>query len=252
MKKQVVVIGMGRFGTSVANTLSSLGHDVLVLDKSETRVQNMVSQVTQAIQADATNETILRDLGISNFDIAIVAMGSDLESSVLSTILLKKLGVPHVMARANDELHGSILEKIGADRVIYLEHETGTRVAHRITLSDVSDYIVVVPGYGIATLAAPEYLVGRKLGDIGFGPKGKWEVALLLIQRGKEVIVTPGVSEVIDSDDCLILAGNDDNIEKLLAEARKEQEKEQDKDKDKDEDKEKGKNKKHNKIKSSK
>jgi len=111
MKKQVIVIGLGRFGISVATTLSNMGHDVLALDTNGTRVQSVASQITHAVQADATNETILRDLGSNNFNVAIIAMGSALESSVLSTILIKKLGVSYVIARADDELHGSILEK---------------------------------------------------------------------------------------------------------------------------------------------
>jgi len=113
MKRQIVVIGLGRFGISLATTLIAEGHDVLAVDKDENRVQNIASQVTHAIQADATNESVLKELGVDNFDIAIVAMGSAIESSVLTTILLKKLGVKYVVARANDDLHGSILEKIG-------------------------------------------------------------------------------------------------------------------------------------------
>ncbi len=217
MKKQIVVIGLGRFGISVATTLSSIGHDVLAIDKEEVSVQNIAPQVTHAIQADATNESVLKELGIGNFEIAIVAMGTAIESNVLSTILLKKLGVRYVIARANDELHGSILEKIGADIVIYPEREMGTRVAHGVTLIDVSDYMTVAPGYGVAKLAVPPHIVGERLSGIGFGSEGEWKVAVLLIQRGKEVIVTPGQREVIKADDVLVLAGSDENLEKLLA-----------------------------------
>lgn len=221
MKKQIIIIGLGRFGISLATTLSGIGHDVLALDRDEKKVQDIAPQITHAVQADATNETILNELGIGNFDIAIVAMGSAIESSVLSTILLKKLGVPYVIARANSDLHGSILEKIGADVVVYPERETGTRVAQAVTLSDVSDYMSVAKGYGVAKLKAPQHLVGEKLSELGFGPKGKWEVVVLLIQREKEIIVNPGQREVIKTDDILILAGSDDKLERLLAEAKK-------------------------------
>ncbi len=226
MKKQIAVIGLGRFGVSLATTLCSIGHDVLAIDKDETRVQNVASQVTHTIQADATSEAILKELGIGNFDIAIVAMGSAIESSVLSTILLKKVGVPYVMARANDELHGSILEKIGADSVVYPEREMGTRVAHGVTLTGVSDYMAVVPGYGVAKLTAPPQLTEEKLSELGFGPKGKWEVAVLLIQREKEVIVNPGSRETVKPGDIMIVSGSADRIEKLLAEAAKNRTKE--------------------------
>lgn len=218
MKRQIVVIGLGRFGISLATTLSAAGHDVLAVDKDENTVQNIASQVTHAIQADATNESILKELGVANFDIAIVAMGSAIESSVLTTILLKKLGVKYVVARANDDLHGSILEKIGADNVVYAEHEMGARVAHGITLVEVSDYMTVVPGYGITKFKVPLHLAGDSLSSLGFGHTGKWEVAALLIQRDKEVIVTPSPEEVIKPEDILVLGGSDDKLEKMLSE----------------------------------
>jgi trk system potassium uptake protein TrkA len=221
MKKQIAVIGLGRFGISIASTLYTMGHDVLAVDRTESKIQSIAQEVTHAVQADATNETILKELGLSNFEVAIVAIGTDIKSSVLSTILLKRLGIPHVIARANDNLHGSILGKIGADVVTYPEREMGTRIAHVVTLAEVSDYMTVVPGYGVAKLAAPPYLVGEKLSDLGFGYKGKWEVAVFLIQRGDEVIVTPTASQKIEAGDILVLAGSNDKLEKLLAEARK-------------------------------
>jgi trk system potassium uptake protein TrkA len=220
MKKQIVVIGLGRFGISLATTLSSLGHDVLAVDKDENKIQNIASQVTHAIQADATNESVLKELGVADFEIAIVAIGSAIESSVLTTILLKKLGVNYVIARANDELHGSILEKIGADNVVYAEREMGIRVAHGVTLIELSDYITVVPGYGVARFKVPPHLAGDSLSSLGFGHEGKWEVAAFLIQRGEEVIVNPSQGEVVKPDDVLILAGGDDKMEKMLAEFR--------------------------------
>ena len=220
MKKQIVVIGLGRFGVSVARTLYELGHDVLAIDTDEKTVQSVATEITHAIQADGTNENVLRELGISNFDIAIVAIGAAVEASVLTTILLKKLGVPYVIARADNELHGSILEKIGADKVVYPEQEMGSRIAHVVTLADVSYYMPLVPGYGVARMTAPDYLVGERLPDLGFGPKGKWEVAVVLIQREKEIIVTPSQQEVIRVGDVLVVAGNNDNLEKLLLAAK--------------------------------
>ena len=221
MKKQIVVVGLGRFGISIARTLYSIGHDVLAIDTDEKTVQSISTEITHAIQADGTNETVLRELGIGNFDIGIVAIGAAVESSVLSTILLKKLGIPYVIARADNELHGSILEKIGADKVVYPEQEMGARVAQVVTLAEVSYYMPLVPGYGVARMTAPAYLVGEKLTDLGFGPKGKWEVAIVLIQREKEIIVTPSQQETIREGDVLVVAGNNDNLEKLLQAAKK-------------------------------
>jgi len=216
MKKQVAVIGLGRLGIALATTLHSLGHDVLALDIDEKNVQNIASQITHTVQADATDETTLRELGIGNFDIAIVTMG-EIGKSVLSTILLKKLGVRYIIARANNELHGSILEKIGADKVVYPEREMGTMIAHVLTLGDVIDYIPVTIGYGVVKLIAPPSFVGQTLSDLGFGYKGKWKVAVLLILRKQEVTITPSGAEMVKLGDTLIVSGNWDSLEELIS-----------------------------------
>ncbi len=221
-RKQVAVIGLGKLGTSLASTLFSLGHDVLALDIDEKNVREVASQVTHAVQADATNEAVLSRLGISNFDIAIVTM-SEVENSVLCTILLKKLGMRYIIARADSELHGTILERIGADKVVYPEREMGTMIAHVLTLGDAIDYIPVVSGYGVIKLTAPPYFAGGTLSDLGFGSKGKWGVVVLLIERRCEVMVTPGDREVIKQGDIMIVAGSRDNLEDLITQARKEQ-----------------------------
>jgi trk system potassium uptake protein TrkA len=215
MKKQVVVIGLGRLGIALATTLHSLGHDVLALDIDEKNVQNIASQLTHAVQADATNETALRELGIGNFDIAIVTI-SEVGSSVLTTVLLRKLGVGFIIARAESELHGSILEKIGADKVVYPEREMGTMIAHVLTLGDVIDYLPVTTGYGVVKLIIPSSFVGQTLFALGFGSKGGWKVAVLLILRNREVIVTPSSAEVIKAEDTLVVSGTWDSLEKLM------------------------------------
>ncbi|MCD6358537.1 MAG: TrkA family potassium uptake protein [Dehalococcoidia bacterium] len=222
MRQQVAIIGMGRFGISLASTLFGMGYDVLALDIDEKRVQSVSSQVTHAAQADATSETVLKALDIGGFDVVIVAMGSAIQSSVLSTILLKKLGVAYVIARADNELHRSILEKIGADRVVSPEREMGKRVAHGLTLPNVLDYIPVAPSYGVAEVAASPYFVGKTLSELELGQGGKWGIAVLLIQRGKEVIVTPDLVEDVRKGDVLVLAGSDKQLNPLLSEAAKE------------------------------
>src|SRR4030042_3673460 len=134
MKKQIIVVGLGRFGISLAANISRMGHDVLALDTDEQKVQSASGQATHTVQADATNESVLRELGVGNFDIAIVAIGTSVQNSVLATILLKRLGVPYVIARANSDLHGEILDKIGADRGVYPEHQMGEKGAHEAIL----------------------------------------------------------------------------------------------------------------------
>ena len=221
MKRQVLIVGLGRFGISLATTLFGMGHDVMAVDEDEKKVQNISAKITHAVQADATDEAVLRELGVSNFDVAIVTMGEAIQNSVLCTILLKKLGVPYVIARAENDLHGTILDKIGADKVVYPEREMGIRVAHSLILTDVQDYISVAPSYGVSKLAISPYLVGKSLSDIGLGRGGRWGLAVLLIQRGKEVIVTPDRAEIVRQGDVMILAGSDDKLEQFMAEIKK-------------------------------
>ena len=221
MKRQVVVVGLGRFCLSLTNALQEAGHDVLALDLDARKVQSVSSDVAHVVQTDATSENALKELGVGNFDVAVVAIGSDIEASVLSTIQLKRLGVPHLIARASTEIHGTILAKIGADRVIHLENEMGNRIAHQITLRDITGYMPVTPSYGLAKLEAPYYFAGESLSSLGFGQKGRWRVAVLLVQRGKDIIITPAPSEVVQPGDTLIISGNDDHLDNLLTEVRK-------------------------------
>lgn len=221
MKKQVAILGLGRFGVGLANTLLGMGYDVLAMDVEEKRVQAISASITRAVQADGTDEAVLRELGVDKFDVAIVAMGSDIENSVLSTILLRKLGVRYVVARADNDLHGTILERIGADKVVYPEREMGTRVAHGLMLTQVLDYMPLAAAYGIAKVSPPNSFIGRTLAELGLGREGKWEIAVLIVQREREVIVTPDRMEVVRANDVLVVSGNDLKIEQMLTEARK-------------------------------
>lgn len=217
MKKDVVVIGLGRFGVSLANSLSSSGYEVMALDINERRVQSIVPQITHAVQADATDEMVLNELGVKNFDMAVVAIGSDIQSSVLAVVLLKNLKIPYVVARANNLSHGEILRKIGADKVVFPENDAGNRLAHEIRIRDASDYMTVASSYGVVRIQAKEEFIGRSVSSLGFGPRGKEGIALLLIQRGSEVIVTPGMNDIIKRDDTLIISGSDSRLESFLS-----------------------------------
>ncbi|MDO8568974.1 MAG: TrkA family potassium uptake protein [Dehalococcoidales bacterium] len=221
MSKQIAVIGLGKFGVNLASALHNGGYDVLAIDKVADIVENIAPNVGQAVRADATNESVLKKLGITNFNVAVVAIGAAIQESVMVTILLKKLGVRHVVARADNELHGSILEKIGADKVVYPERDTALRIAPILNLRDVNDYIPITSGSGASKVMVPPYFVGKTLLDIGFGPGGKREVVVLLIQRGKEAIINPSLQEVVSHIDVLLVTGNDSEVEKLFAEAEK-------------------------------
>jgi trk system potassium uptake protein TrkA len=216
MKKQVLVVGLGRFGTSVANSLSDVGYDVLAIDSSERQVQAASAQISHVVQADATSEAVLNELGIKEFDVAIIAVGSDIQSSVMATVLLKKLGIPYVVARANNILHGEILKKIGADKVVFPENDMGNRVAHELLLGKVGDYLAVTRRYGLISVEVVPELAGLTLADLDLGPRGKENVAALIIRRGNEVILNPSLSELVKAEDVMILAGTDDGLEAFL------------------------------------
>ncbi len=219
MKRQVAVIGLGRFGAALAETLTGIGDDVLAIDRDPEKVEALAGRVAQAVQGDATEESFLRELDVGSLDVGVVAIGTSMEASVLATILLKNLGVPYVIARAETDLHGSILAKIGASQVVYPERQMGSRLAHVLTLKDVQDYIPVMQRYGVARLTAPAYLVGQTLAQAGFGRRETGVVALLIL-RDNEVIVTPAEAEVIKQGDILITVGSDDRLEELLRATR--------------------------------
>jgi len=221
MKKQILIVGLGRFGMPLAAALFDMGHDVLAIDTDDKKVQEAAVRITHAVQADATSETVLRELGAGNFDMAIVTTGSEVEASVLTTILLKKLGVPYIIARANSDLHGTILDKIGADKVVYPEKEMGLRIAREVEMEGITDFIPLGEKYGIAKVEAPAGFAGQKLGALGFGPRGHYDLAVLLIRRGEEAVVSPDINDIVLAGDVLIIAGDITNMERMRSDIRK-------------------------------
>ena len=163
MKKSYVVIGMGRFGSSVAERLYELGNEVLAIDTDPDKVQRMESKVTCAVVADARDEEVLRSLGARSCDCAVVAIGSDLATCIIATLNLKDLGVPQVICKATDELRKKALEKVGADRVVIPERETGIKLAQAITSSSILDFIELSKDCGIAEIHTPESWFGKTL-----------------------------------------------------------------------------------------
>ena len=221
MSRQVCVVGMGRFGATVARELYQSGYDVLAIDSDENKVQDMLGQVTYAVRADATNETVLRELGVEDFDVAIVALGSEnIQASILITVLLKSLNIPFVVGRAASELHGNTLERIGADRVVYPESESGRRLAHVDFNAGVVDFMELTPGSGINKMHPPELMLRLTLEEAGLaGPDSKYGVVVMAIRRGRGYIINPSKDEDIRPGDLLVVAGRNDLVSKLYAEA---------------------------------
>ncbi len=216
MKQQVAVIGLGRFGSSAARALYNLGHDVLAMDHSEDRVQLMMGQVTYPVTGNATQETVLRELGITDYDAAVVAIGSDIVSSIMTSVLLKTLGVPYVVSRAQNELHANTLELIGVDKVVHAEEEMGVRLAHNLFNPNVQEYLELAPNFGISRVQAPKRFVNMSLKELGFSsPRDRYGLAVLAIARGKDITLNPDSDDRIQAGDSLIVAGRDEQLELL-------------------------------------
>lgn len=214
MGLQVIVVGLGRFGSAAARELQTLGHEVLAVDSREAAVNAIAPHVTHAVQADATSEETLRSLGAAQFDSAIVAMSTDAQASIFATMVLKRLGVATVIAKAGDELHGQILERVGADRVVYPEREAGIDVAHTLRIHQALDYIDLGPGFGVAKLRVPEVLVGRTLRDLDLGNRVR--ATAIALSRGDEMTVNPHRDETLRDGDYLVLIGQDEELAKLV------------------------------------
>ena len=216
--QQIVVIGLGRFGSSVAYTLYQMGHDVLALESDQARMQAAMGHVTYPVQGDATEEAVLRELGIPNFDMAVGAIGSNLESSIMTTVLLKSMGVPHIVARAKTQLHGQTLERVGADVIVHPEQETGEHVARGLFHPEVQDFMEVAPNFGISKVKASPQTTNLTLKEAGLtGARDKYGLAVLAIRRGKDVILLPSEDERIQKEDTLVLASKEDMLDKLHA-----------------------------------
>lgn len=211
--KQFVVIGLGRFGSSVARTLAEKGYDVLAIDLDEEKVQSAAHVVTHAVQVDATDEESMKSLGVRNFDVAIISIGSDIQSNILATLVVKELGVPHVVVKAQSELHGRVISKIGADKIIYPERDMGVRVANSLISSNVLDYIELSPDYTIAEVVPSPRLWGYTLTDLQF--RIRFGVNIIAIKRGDDINITPHGGNTIREGDILIVMGDNDNLEQL-------------------------------------
>lgn len=211
--RQFVVIGCGRFGTSVAETLYSLGYDVLAIDKSEERVQEISAKVTHAVQADAIDENTLRTLGIRNFDVAVVTIGSNIQASIMATLIAKELGVNNVIAKAQNELHGRVLEKAGADRVVFPERDMGMRVARNLVSSNILDYIEFAPDYSIVEISAIADWEGKTLVELQLPLK--YGINVIAIKHGKDINIRPYAKDIIEKDDILIVIGSDKDLKNL-------------------------------------
>ncbi|WP_294403225.1 TrkA family potassium uptake protein [uncultured Clostridium sp.] len=212
-KKQFVVIGLGRFGESLARTVYDMGHDVLVIDMDEEKVEDIADYVTHAVQLDATDENALKKIGLRNFDIAVVSIGGDIQSSVMATLLLKEMGVKFIVAKAQSDLHAKVLSKIGANKVIMPEKDTGRRVAHNLVSSNILDYIELSSEYSIMEIEALDSWTQKSLKELDL--RKKYGINVVAIKDGKNVNVSPGADEIIREKDIIVALGSQQDLGKL-------------------------------------
>ncbi|AOA00151.1 potassium transporter Trk [Carnobacterium divergens] len=214
MKKNFAIIGLGRFGGSICRTLVEAGQDVLVIDSSEDRVNEFMNIATHAVVANAQDESVLRSLGIRNFDHVIVAIGEDIQASILATLMIKEMGVPFVTAKAQNDYHGKVLERIGADHVVHPERDMGIRIGHHLVSKNVVDYLELSDEYSLVELKVTNPKFYRKsLDELDF--RAKFGLTVIGIRRGQEMIISPKATETIEENDTLMVVGSVIDLDRL-------------------------------------
>lgn len=211
--KQFAVIGCGRFGSSVAKTLYKSGFDVLALDDDECVIRNIADYVTHAATIDIDDANALKEVGIRNVDVVIIGIGSDLKASVMSTLLVKEMGVKYVVAKAQDEMHAKVLTKIGADRVIFPERDMGVRLAYNLTSTNILDFIELSPDYSIMEIVAPKKWHDKSLKENNI--RARFGLSVLAVKRGDDVNVSPQAEETVLEGDVLIVVGSNEDLKKV-------------------------------------
>jgi len=214
-KNQYAVIGLGRFGTSVARRLHEAGQEVLGIDSNEERVENAEPYVTDSAIADSTEEKALKSLGITNFDCVIVAIGDDIQASILTVMLLKNLGIKKIIAKATSKRHGQVLETIGVNWVIYPERDMGERVANQLLSPNMLNYIELSKDYNLEEIMLPKKMIGKNLKELDV--RARFQVSVIAIIRNHEIIVSPSPDELLQSEDILVTIGNRNDLAKFAS-----------------------------------
>ena len=215
MSRQFVVIGLGRFGASVARALTQLGEEVLGIDADEEKVQSLSEELLHVVVADATDPAVLESLGLRNFDVAVVSIGRKLQDSILITLALKESGIPRVIARAIDDRHGRVLRKVGADRVFFPERDMGIRAAHSLVGSEIIDYIEFGSEYSIMEIETPDKFAGSTLGALDI--RAKYGITVLALKRGGEVLTAPQATDTIEEGTILVVMGRNTDLRRFTA-----------------------------------
>ena len=211
-RKQFLVAGLGLFGTSVALTLQQMGYEVYTLDSEESLVQDLSTQLNYVVCGDASDKKTLQSLPLEDIDVAVVAIGN-VERNMMCTMLLKELGIKQVVAKAINNLHGAMLNKIGADKVVYAERDMGERVAHNLISAGVMDYIELSIEISVMSLAIPTEFVGKNLIEADL--RRRYDVNVVAIKRDGRTIVNPKAQEVFQPEDEIIVLGTHEGVKRM-------------------------------------
>ncbi len=211
--KQFIVVGLGRFGYNLALTLSHKNYDVLAVDSNKTKIQDISNKVTHAVQLNATDEEALKTLGVSNFEVAIVSIGEDIHSNILATLILKELGVRYVVAKARDKLHGKVLNKLGADRIVYPERDMGVRVANSLISSNVLEYIELSSDYSVIEIKSSKRMYNKTLLHLSL--RSNYGVNVVAIKNKSGMNISPKAETVIKPGDVLLVIGENNKLDRL-------------------------------------
>ncbi|MCA1023443.1 potassium transporter Trk [Halobacillus litoralis] len=213
MKKEFAVIGLGRFGGSICRELSREGMEVLALDLDEDKVNEYRDIASHAVIADSTDENALKELGFRNIDHVIVAIGDNIQASMLTTLILKEMGIKMITVKAQNDYHEKILNKIGADQVVHPERDMGKRIAHNIISNNILDYIELSDDHSVVEVKAGSKMGGQTLVDLDI--RAEYGCNVVAIKREKDVIVSPMATEEIRESDVLIVIGADKDISRF-------------------------------------
>ncbi|KRM07615.1 MAG: TrkA family potassium uptake protein [Liquorilactobacillus ghanensis] len=213
-KQTFAIIGLGRFGSSVCKTLVDGGAEVLVIDRSETKINNYKKIATQAIIADAQDENALKSIGIRNFDHVVVAIGEDIQASILVSMMVKEMGVKHVTAKAQNKYHARVLEKLGVDKVVRPEREMGKRIGKSLLSKNMLDYLNLSPNIQVAEIKVTEpALADKDLAKLRF--RNHYHLNVIAIKRDDDIIISPRADQELKLNDSLLVVGQTADVDRF-------------------------------------
>jgi trk system potassium uptake protein TrkA len=213
MSKSFIIIGLGRFGMSTARMLTTLGHEVLAVDKRADRINAIKDSVMHVVQADTTDERVVSHLGVRNFDCVVICIGDDIRASVLATVLCREMGAKKIVAKAQDDLHQKLLIKTGADRVVQPEHDGGIRLARSLVAEGVLDSLDLSEEYSINEIEVPRDWVGRSLAQINV--RNKYGLSIIAVRREGHVFVNLDPNDPFHADDSIYVLGDNKSMERI-------------------------------------